>query len=110
MALRVFAHPLRLDGSGNIATVEQWSDQQAQQVGLAIAATTIGERPLAALFGITDPIGTAGVEYDALAAAVDVCEPDLELVDATFGGPTDGRQAITMTVAWRTDDEQDEVV
>jgi hypothetical protein len=109
MALRVFSHPFRLDGNGAVATVEQWSDQQAQQVGLAICATTIGERPLAPLFGISDPVG-AGVEYDALAAAVDVCEPDLLLVGADIDGPdTDGRQTVTVTVAWRTDDTEDEV-
>ena len=110
MALRVFAHPLRLDGSGNVATVEQWSVQQAQQVGLAIVATVIGERPLAPLFGISDPVGV-GVEYDQIAAAVDICEPDLLLVGATFDGPdTDGRQDVTVTVAWRTDDTEDEAI
>lgn len=109
MAFRVFSHPFRLDGSGAVATVEQWSLQQAQEVGAAIVATTIGERVLAPVFGITDPV-IAGVEYDQVAAAVDLCEPDLQLLSATFDGPTDSRQVVTLTVAWRTDDQEDEVV
>ena len=109
MAFRVFAHPFKLDADGAVATVEQWSANQAQQVGVAIVSTRIGERPLAPLFGITDPI-IAGVEYDQIAAAVDLCEPDLELVDATIDGPTNSRQVVALTVAWRTDTNQDEVV
>lgn len=109
MAFRVFSHPFRLDGSGAVATVEQWSERQAQEVGLAVVATVVGERPLAPLFGISDPI-IAGVEYEQVAAAVDLCEPDLQLVDATIDGPTDSRQVVALTVAWRTDDEEDEEI
>ena len=45
--MRVFAHPLRLDSEGAVATVEQWSPMQAAQVAVGIVSTFAGERELA---------------------------------------------------------------
>lgn len=106
--MRVFAHPLRLDNDGAIATVEQWSVQQASQVALAIVSTPLGERSLAPDFGLPDPVGV-GISQDTVIAAMDLCEPDLELDDVQIQEVgADGTQEVRMTVFWR--DNDDEVV
>ena len=40
--MRLFAHPLRLDNAGAIATVEQGSAVHAQQLTIAIVSTHLG--------------------------------------------------------------------
>ena len=99
MAFRVFADPIRLDGSGAFATVVQGSAQQAGQCAAAVCATIIGERTLAPHFGVTDPIGV-GVNPDELAAAMSICEPDIDLLDVQIDTGPDNSQTVTVTVAW----------
>ena len=101
--MRVFSHPLRLDGDGQMATVEQGSDRHAQQLAIGIVSTFLTERPLAPDFGIFDPVAV-GTSRAEIAAAVDLCEPDLRVVDTAIR-TTDGRQTVTVTVAWRNDEE-----
>lgn len=104
--MRVFAHPLRLDNDGAIATVEQWSLQQASQVALGIVSTPLGERLLAPDFGLPDPIGV-GISQDTIVAAMDLCEPDLEVDEADVRDiGVDGTQEVRMTVFWRDNDEE----
>lgn len=102
--MRVFAHPLRLDSEGAVATVEQGSDRQAQQLAIGIVSTLLNERPLAPDFGIFDPtaVGTSRAE---IVAAVSLCEPDLRVVDVTLA-TGNGRQAVDVTVAWDDDGEE----
>ena len=96
--MRLLAHPLRLDGDGRFATVEQGSALQAQQLALAIVFTTVGERALAPDFGIFDPVAV-GVSKAEVTAAVGLCEPDLAVVDVTTA-QRGGRQWVDVTVAW----------
>ena len=98
MAVRVFAHPLRLDGDGQIATVEQGSNDQAQQLAIGIVSTFLGERPLAPDFGIFDPVAV-GTSTAEVTAAVDLCEPDLTVTGAQIS-QANGRQNVSVTVAW----------
>ena len=102
--MKVLAHPLRLDGNGSFAVVEQGGPPQAQQLALAIHSTFTQERPLAPDFGIVDPVGT-GLTAGEVRAAVALCEPDLTVLDVTITGPTDHRQRVVVTVAWA--DEED---
>ncbi len=102
--MRVFSHPLRIDPDGSFATVEQGSLQQAQQLAIGIVSTFLSERPLAPDFGIFDPVAV-GITRAEVAAAVDLCEPDLTVVDMAINGPTDSRQSVAVTVAWLDDEE-----
>lgn len=104
MAVRVFAHPLRLDGDGQIATVEQGSNDQAQQLAIGIVSTFLGERLLAPDFGIFDPVAV-GTSTAEVTAAVDLCEPDLTVLGVEVT-QTGGRQAVDVTVAWDETDEE----
>jgi hypothetical protein len=103
--MRVFAHPLRLDGDGAFATVEQGSDRQAQQLAIGIVSTFLTERPLAPDFGIFDPVavGTSAAE---VTAAIDLCEPDLEVVEVAIADTQDLTQRVAVTVAWTDLDEE----
>jgi len=102
--MRVFAHPLRLDGDGAFTTVEQGSDRQAQQLAIGIVSTFLGERPLAPDFGIFDPVAV-GVSRAEVVAAIDLAEPDLTVVDVTVADTQDLTQRVAVTVAW--DDGED---
>ena len=97
--MRVFSHPLRLDGSGSFATVVQGSTQHAGQCAAAVCSTIIGERTLAPQFGVTDPIGV-GVNPDELAAALSICEPDIDLIGVEIDTGPGNQQTVTVTVAW----------
>ena len=103
-AMAVLAHPLRLDGNGRMAVVQQGSAAQAAQLAVAICSTFTQERPLAPDFGIVDPVGT-GLNAGEIRAAVALGEPDLTVTDVTITGPTDHRQTVVVTVAWA--DEED---
>ena len=102
--MRVFAHPLRIDNDGAVATVEQGSLLQAQQLAIGIVSTFLGERPLAPDFGIFDPVAV-GTSTAEVTAAVDLCEPDLKVVDVTIT-QVDDQQQVQATVAWDFDGEE----
>ena len=103
--MNVLAHPLRLDGNGGFAVVEQGGLPQAQQLAVAVVSTFTTERPLAPDFGIVDPVGT-GITEGEVRAAVALCEPDLVALDVAISGTADARQSVTVTVAW-ADEEED---
>ena len=97
--MRLFAHPLRLDNAGAIATVEQGSAVHAQQLTIAIVSTHLGERPLAPDFGVMDPVGV-GVSAAEAAAAVALGEPDLEVIGVTVSPTVESRQPVQVSVRW----------
>lgn len=102
--MNVLAHPLRLDGNGSFAVVQQGGVAQAQQIAVAVHSTVVGERALAPDFGIVDPVGT-GVTEGEVRAAVALSEPDLDVSDVTITGPADGHQHVAVTVAWATEED-----
>ena len=60
-------------------------------------STFLGERPLAPDFGIFDPVAV-GTSTAEVTAAVDLCEPDLRVVDVTIRQVEDQQQ---VAVTWR---------
>lgn len=102
--MRVISHPFRLDGNGAVATVEQWSDAQCQQVTQAIVATVRGERALAPVFGLADPVGRT-LSPDEVRAAVEMCEPDIRVTGVKVAEPVGGRVSVTVASLWRADEE-----
>lgn len=103
--MRVFAHPLRLDNDGAIATIDQGSLVQAQQLAIGIVSTHLGERALAPDFGIFDPVAV-GTSRAEVVAAVDLAEPDLKVVDVTIAATDNLMQRVAVTVAWADYDEE----
>lgn len=105
--MKVFSHPLRLDGSGSIATVDQGSVRHAQELGIAIVSTFIGERPLAPDFGIFDPVAV-GTSEGEIRAAVDLCEPDLTVTGVEITRRGD-HQRVDVTVQWDTTTDEETI-
>ena len=99
--MRVLAFPVRIEG-GAFATVEQGSQRHGLELVQAIIATRIGERTLAPDFGVFDRVGE-GVTVSEIVAAVEVCEPDLSVVDVQIRQDGD-RQHVTVASKW--DDEE----
>lgn len=100
--MRVLSWPLTI-ADGDFASIEQWSDIQAQQTAEHIVSTDIGERPMAPAFGIPNPVGF-GVSEAQIREAVTLCEPDLEVTGVDIA-LADSRQSVTLAVRWRDDDD-----
>lgn len=96
--MRAMSHPLRLDGSGAVVTIDDGSDRQAAELAGVVTATGAGERGLAPEYGLADPTAT-GVSQDTIAAAIARCEPELIVAAATVTG-TDTTATVQMSVAW----------
>lgn len=101
--MRVIAHPFRLDGSGRVATVEQWGDARRDQLVTAIVSTARGERTLAPVFGLADPVGRV-LGVDEVRAAVELCEPDIRVTGVDVSGPSGSRVAVKVSTIWRADE------
>lgn len=97
--MRVLSHPLRLDGAGAFATVEQDTPAEAGQLALVVLSTLRGERLLAPDHGILDPSG-AGLSVDAAVSALALCEPLLQVdaVESTLG--PEGQQELALAVSF----------
>jgi len=100
--MRVLSFPLTISGDA-FASIEQWSDIQAQQTAEHIVSTEIGERPLAPAFGMKNPIAV-GISDTEVRAAINLCEPDLAVTDIDIS-QTDSRASVKVAVAWREDDD-----
>lgn len=95
MAVRVISFPFRLDASGSIATVEQDSDADVEEL-LAIAALTVpGERILAPTFGINDP-AFVGFQLGALQRHVNDFGPDVELTTVAVDRLSEGSEQVSI--------------
>lgn len=73
----MIAFPIRLDGSGRLASVGDYTPEAARQLVRAVVSTRPGERPLAPGYGIPDP--TDGIEVGVIAALVTMCEPEISV-------------------------------
>ena len=74
--MRVIAHPFRLDSSGAVVTIPDETERYAAQLAGVVAATTVGERPLAPTYGMLDPTATP-LSLSVIAATINNCEPDV---------------------------------
>lgn len=91
----VIAHPFRLDASGRVAVVEQGSDDHHAQALAVLLSTRRGERPLAPLFGTSDPT-FAEVDAAELAAQVALFGPPVTITDVSTTYSPDGTTADTV--------------
>ena len=96
--MRTISHPLRLDSSGSVVTIDDGTDRQAAELAGVVTATGAGERGLAPEYGLADPTAT-GVSQDTIAAAIARCEPELDVISAAVNG-SDNTATVALTVIW----------
>lgn len=92
-------HPLQLDPSGALATIPDTSTEAATQLARAVLSIKQGECCLAPGYGLPDPLAD-GIDALTVAAAVAICEPDVEVTAVTVSDAGDGTIAIDIDVAW----------
>ena len=94
------AHPFRLDSAGSAAIIPQGTKRHAIEVVRHIVSCRVGERPLAPVWGISDPLAD-GVDEADIRAAIDLCEPDIVVSGVTLTQSTTQDLDIVIDAAWR---------
>ena len=100
------AHPFRIDANGAAVTLEQGSARHAAEACGHIVSCEAGERPLAPLWGLMDPVGTR-INPDEIRAVVGYAEPALLVSRVEVAESNDNTVAVAIDVDWSdTDDEE----
>lgn len=94
-------HPFRLDSAGSVATVKQGTAAHAAEVTQHVIACRVGERPLAPLWGLSDPLGDGVDELD-VRSALEYCEPDIDVISVTVDTSPAGTADIVVDATWRS--------
>ena len=94
------AHPFRLDSAGSAAIIPQGGKRHAVEVVRHIVSCRVGERPLAPVWGLADPLAD-GVDGADIRAAIDLCEPDIVVSGVTLTQSTTQDLDIVIDAAWR---------
>lgn len=94
--MNLISHPFRLAPNGQVATVEQGSDEAAAELIAALLLTHVGERPLAPGFGVTDMVGR-GLDESELAAGIAMFGPDVTITDIDVETVSQDTQQVTVT-------------
>jgi hypothetical protein len=90
---------MRLDAAGAAITIDPYSTAAAADLATHVISCAHGERPLAPGYGLADPL-TGGVSAGSIAAALEVCEPEIALQSATVNQAGPGRVAVQAIVHW----------
>ncbi len=99
------AHPFRIDSNGAAVTIEQGSARHAAETCGHIVSCEAGERPLAPLWGLMDPVGTR-INPDEIRAVIGYAEPALLVTRVEVTESNDNTVAVAIDVDWSdTDDE-----
>ncbi len=100
------AHPFRVDSNGAAVTLEQGSPRHAAETCGHIVSCEAGERPLAPLWGLMDPVGTR-INPDEIRATIGYAEPALVVSRVEVAESNDNTVAVDIDVDWAdTDDEE----
>lgn len=94
-------HPFRLDAAGSVGVIAQGSTQHALEAARHVVSCRVGERPLAPLWGLADPLAD-GVDEADIRTAIALCEPDVALSYVDLTGHPDGTLEITLDATWRS--------
>jgi hypothetical protein len=92
------SHPFRLGGD-RIQSVNEGSDRLACEIAASVLLTIQGERGLAPLWGIPDPVGEHVDEVE-LAGWVHVNEPELRVQSIDLLPSKDGSMSARVAATW----------
>jgi hypothetical protein len=100
------AHPFRIDANGSAVTLEQGSARHAAECCGHIISCEAGERALAPLWGLIDPVGTR-ITADEITATIGYAEPALRVDRVEVTERNDNTVAVDIDVDWSdTNDEE----
>lgn len=92
--MQMISHPVRLDASGAVVTIDDGSDRAACELAGHVISCWQGERPLAPTYGLAEP------DPDQVAGVVAWCEPEVVVASATVDGAGPGAVDIRVEVDW----------
>lgn len=94
----LLSFPFRLTPAGNVATVEDGTEDAAAEAVAVLALTRKGERTLVPDFGITDPVGQGINLAELTTGLIDFGPDDVTIDDVTVTYPSDTLERIELTV------------
>lgn len=95
--MRLLSYPFRLTPAGDVATVEQGTEDEAAEALAVLILTRKGERPLVPDYGVSDPVAQ-GLNLAEIAAGVlDYGPPGVVIDDVSVTHPTDTLERIELT-------------
>lgn len=90
---RLISYPFRLESSGQVATVEDGSDQSDAELLAVLILTRPGERELVPEFGVNDPAFDELSIGDVIAGA-EMFGPAVTITEVISRYSDDGRQEV----------------
>ena len=90
---------MRLDSSGAVVTVDDYSPRAAAELAGHVVSCLLGERSLAPLYGMPEPV-LGQIAEEQVAAAVAVCEPEVTVTSAGVADAGESRVRIQVDVEW----------
>ncbi|MBI1377257.1 MAG: hypothetical protein GC157_07225 [Frankiales bacterium] len=95
----MISHPMRLDSAGAIVTIDDHSARAAAEMAGHVVSCLVGERALAPLYGIHEPV-PGRLSVDVIAGAIAVCEPEITATRIEVAPADGGRVRVQVDVEW----------
>lgn len=95
VAVALIAFPFRIGPTGSLATVEQNSDTEVDQLLAVALLTAPGERDQVPTFGVADP-AFSGFPRGALQRHVIDFGPQVEITEVLINPTMDGREEVVV--------------
>lgn len=95
----MISFPLRLDSSGGVITVDDYSARAAAEIAGHVIACRRGERPLAPSYGLPDP-SVIGIDASVVAGAIASCEPEVRALQVSIDPASSDRSRVQVDVEW----------
>jgi len=96
--MRLLSHPFRLTPGGDVATVEDGTEDAAAEALAVLVLTRKGERELVPDFGVTDPTAQ-GLNLAELAVGlIDYGPSGVTVEEVTVTYPTDTLERVELTI------------
>jgi hypothetical protein len=96
--MRLLSYPFRLTQAGDVATVEDGTEDAAAEELAVLILTRKGERSLVPDYGVTDPTFQALNLAEVAVGVLDYGPPNIVLDDVTVTYPTDTLERVELTI------------
>lgn len=97
--MRLLSYPFRLTASGDAATVEQGTEDEAAEAVAVLILTRKGERDLVPDYGVSDPVAQGLNLAEITAGLIDYGPPGIIVDDVTVAYPSDTLERIELTIS-----------